>query len=1206
MNASLTTLAICSSAAFAQPAAGTDEAGTLLPADDLLVHPLAAPGPVPATETIDGATIIVRGDQSGDQPSPWQVTGPLYIGSAGTAGLNVLDGGVVATTTGNIVIASGSGSQGNVIVSGAGSSLTSAADIIVGISGIGRMDVLDGATAATAGSGQIGISAGPSVATVDGAGSTWTMNDQLSVGANNGGIGVLNITGGGAVTPGSTLFVSDPAGATGTINIDGPGSTLTVDSALSVMAMNGTATLNISNGGAFISNTPDSGFGYAGVYAAYSTGSNAAITVSGAGSRLTAVGSLSIGFQGDATLNITGGGVVSGNYVYLANKANTFTQATIDGEGSALVATGAVYIGSIGQGILTLRNGGLLTSPELTWVGAAAGGTGTVIIGASEGRAPVAPGVLDTPELRLNPTTALILNHNATDYVFDARITNTTAISGDVRHLAGVTTFTANNSFDGKTDVRGGTLFINGDQTAAIGETLVATGAELGGAGTIGGNVTLAAGAILEPGPGYDRVGTLTINGNLALEPEAVLKYQFGEPGVAGGPWNDLTIVKGDIALGGTLNVTVPDGGNFAPGVYRIISYDGALGGDGLMLGAAPAGDLSVETTIPNQVNLVNTARPAEPERPLLLNFWDGEDDRGVDNGVIDGGDGIWRVESRDNDWTNRRGAENGPYANGSFAIFAGAPGRVTVDNGYDAPVASDGMQFLTGGYVIGGDPVTLDPGRNFFRVGDGTSNAVDIVATIEADLVGPGGLDKYDAGTLILTGANSYGGGTVITAGTLQLGDGATSGSIVGDIVDNATLAFDPAGSAAFEGAISGTGGVRKIGPGTTILSGANSYSGPTLIEGGTLRAGATGVFSARSGVSVGADATLDLGGFGQILPGLANAGMVRMGTAPGTVLRVAGDYVGMDGAIAFNTMLEADASPTDRLVVSGGAVSGHSVVLINHVGGNGQLTTGDGIALVLAENGATTASDAFTLGGRVIAGPYEYALYRGGAGGAENWYLRSVLDCALDPLVDICDGQGAPQPPLAVTPEYRAEASLYAAMPAMQLLYDRTLIDTLQERIGDESGGAARRGGGWGPSRIWGRLLVQGGTQGDLARGIYRDGARFNYDMYAVQMGTDLYRGPRDHVGVYGAWGRMRANVRHFDATHAGRDTLKSWTAGGYWTRFWDDGWYSDIVAQYGWSDFRAVSAGPLTMDTVLRRLGIGLARTAPETTGGVTTRG
>ena len=105
------------------------------------------------------------------------------------------------------------------------------------------------------------------------------------------------------------------------------------------------------------------------------------------------------------------------------------------------------------------------------------------------------------------------------------------------------------------------------------------------------------------------------------------------------------------------------------------------------------------------------------------------------------------------------------------------------------------------------------------------------------------GKLIKTGTATLTLTGTSLYAGGTTMSAGTLQIGNGGTSGSIVGNVVVNSLLAFNRSDTSIFGGAISGTGSLEQRGPGTTILSGANTYTGGTIINAGTLQVGNGGV---------------------------------------------------------------------------------------------------------------------------------------------------------------------------------------------------------------------------------------------------------------------------------------------------------------------------------------------------------------------------
>ena len=79
----------------------------------------------------------------------------------------------------------------------------------------------------------------------------------------------------------------------------------------------------------------------------------------------------------------------------------------------------------------------------------------------------------------------------------------------------------------------------------------------------------------------------------------------------------------------------------------------------------------------------------------------------------------------------------------------------------------------------------------------------------------------------------------TLISSGTLQVGNSGTSGSVAGSITDNATLAFGRSDVYTYTGAISGTGNLTQLGPGTLVLTAANTYGGATMISAGTMQLG-------------------------------------------------------------------------------------------------------------------------------------------------------------------------------------------------------------------------------------------------------------------------------------------------------------------------------------------------------------------------------
>lgn len=513
--------------------------------------------------------------------------------------------------------------------------------------------------------------------------------------------------------------------------------------------------------------------------------------------------------------------------------------------------------------------------------------------------------------------------------------------------------------------------------------------------------------------------------------------------------------------------------------------------------------------------------------------------------------------------------------------LISGGALQVASDSNLGAP--SGGLTFNGGalkfasGFDLGtARAITLD------ALG-GTIDTQAFDTTISQSIAGPGALAKAGGGTLTLTGANRYTGGTTISAGTLQLGDGGASGSIVGAVQNNGILAFNRSDILAFDGAISGSGSVRQIGAGTTVLGGSNTYSGNTDVVAGSLRAGARNALSARSAVDIAPNANLDLAGFSQTIGGLANAGVLSMGadTAPGAVLTVAGDYVGRGGTIAFNTLLGADTSPTDKMVVQGNTSGATNVTVKPSAGGLGAQTTGNGILLIDVQ-GASEGQ--FTQAGRIAAGAYEYKLSQNGLGAdAANgdWYLRSTR----------IDGK---------TPDFRAEVPLNMTISRLANRFDLAMLGTSEIRLPDLACQDDARTKRQRADRAetcndkpsaWGRVFGETGTfdndggrtPADRLGSFTSQGASYDYGIAGVQAGVDLYRTGNHVLGAYAGLGQLNSTVYGVNGSRAGTIDMTGYSIGGYWNHKTDGGWHTDAIVQatrYG--DIQSKSVNGERLDT------------------------
>ncbi|WP_447748248.1 autotransporter family protein [Variovorax boronicumulans] len=285
-----------------------------------------------------------------------------------------------------------------------------------------------------------------------------------------------------------------------------------------------------------------------------------------------------------------------------------------------------------------------------------------------------------------------------------------------------------------------------------------------------------------------------------------------------------------------------------------------------------------------------------------------------------------------------------------------------------------------------------------------------------------------------------------------------------------------------------------------------------------------------------------------------------------------VRGNYVGGSGALLqVNTVLAGDNAPSDKLVIDGGAATGSTGLRVVNRGGLGAPTLADGILVVQAVNGGTTADHAFSLTQAVEAGAYNYRLFRGGATGSnrDNWYLRNngylvggTVVGSLEEAAEVIAETGAPAAVEQVK-LYRPEVPLYSALPIAVRRLGLAQLGTFHDRQGDPQ----LLADGEGRQASWGRVF------GESTRQRLRGDANPQFDgsVSGLQLGHDFLAatdsaGGRHRVGVLGGYTRASGHASGVagGATNeaAGRLTVEGYSLGAYWTRIASSGWYSDAV--------------------------------------------
>ncbi|EAM7085164.1 fibronectin-binding autotransporter adhesin ShdA [Salmonella enterica] len=332
------------------------------------------------------------------------------------------------------------------------------------------------------------------------------------------------------------------------------------------------------------------------------------------------------------------------------------------------------------------------------------------------------------------------------------------------------------------------------------------------------------------------------------------------------------------------------------------------------------------------------------------------------------------------------------------------------------------------------------------------------------------GTINPADASEYLLTEGLSW--NATATSATPAHGTFTLS---AGDSFEITSVLGDKTGNGDWDGK-----SLTKLGAGKLTLSGANTYSGDTNVQEGTLwltGAGTIGEVGSQQAVNVASDATFG-GSNGTTVNGKVtnegtlvfgdseetgaiftlNGDLINMGTitsgssssTPGNTLYVDGDYTGNGGSLYLNTVLGDDDSATDKLVITGDA-SGTTDLYINGIGDGAQTTNG----IEVVDVGGVSTSDAFVLKNEVNASLYTYRLYWNESD--NDWYLASKAQSddddsgGDDTPSDGGDDGGNVTPPDDggdggdVAPQYRADIGAYmgnqwmARNLQMQTLYDR-----------------------------------------------------------------------------------------------------------------------------------------------------------------------
>jgi autotransporter-associated beta strand protein len=549
------------------------------------------------------------------------------------------------------------------------------------------------------------------------------------------------------------------------------------------------------------------------------------------------------------------------------------------------------------------------------------------------------------------------INVTAGSLTFGGGLTGTGPLTVNNSVGAGALVFLGSSTYSGGTTIATGALQLgDGINNGTItGDTVVDTGATLafneGSTVTYAGNIT-GGGQMTVSGPGTV-VLTGTANnysGGTTINTGSML--QIG---------NDT--LQGSIAAGGNI---VDNGALDFHNATSFFQYGGVISGTGTV--ALDQGTLTF-----TNVNTYSGGTTIGGAGTLQIGSASAVGGLNQNGAIVDNG-----TLNFANIGASGETLSGGISGTGNLGIQLLAGNGPLVLTGTNALTGSTSVINVTLGTLQIGNATTAGTLAGNVQLGAGTLDFANTGGplTYSNFIQGAGSVEIGGLGDVILTNTNNsiVGGTTIDSGGILQIGDGATSsGSIFGPITNNGTLTFDPESGTAnvltISGAISGSGTVSQSGPGTTVLSGADSFSGDVSITNGTLEFGSGATFTGTGTFTVGTNGTLAFANstaltFGNVITG---AGQLNVANSAPLILTNADDYTGATTIGSGGTLQIGNAT-------TAGAVTGTSLVTIA-AGGNLDFVNSSSTTFTAPISGAGSVTVDLTSGSIALSGTNAYS---------------------------------------------------------------------------------------------------------------------------------------------------------------------------------------------------------------------------------------